>query len=101
MSVTITTQSSTSAKEGALRQARQYGMIAAYLNFTSITLALVIACLTIGLVVGIHGREYSIQACINKGKIPSTHVVLGNYCQACCDTTRMVDSTLEVPKPVE
>ena len=51
-----------------MRQARQYGMIAAYLNFTSIALALVIACLTIGLVVGIHGRAHNIQVCLNKGK---------------------------------
>ena len=60
-------QSSKSMKKGNIRQARQYGMIAAYLNFTAIAVALVIACLAIGLVVGLHGYEYNLQQCINKG----------------------------------
>ena len=47
-------QSSKSMKRGDIRQARQYGMIAAYLNFTAITVALVVACLVIGLVAGIY-----------------------------------------------
>ena len=43
-------QSSKSMKRGNIRQARQHGMIAAYLNFTAIAVALVIACVIIGLV---------------------------------------------------
>ena len=62
-------QSSKSRKKGAIRQARLYGITAAYLNFAAIVVALVIACLTIGLVVGIHGYDYNLQQCINKGKI--------------------------------
>ena len=60
-------QSSKSMKRGNIRQARVYGMIAAYLNFTAIAVALVVACLSIGLVVGLYGYEYSLQQCINKG----------------------------------
>ena len=64
----ILMQSSKSTKNGDIRRARMYGMIAAYLNFTAIAFALVFACLTVGLVVGIHGREYNLNTCINKGK---------------------------------
>ena len=42
-------------------------MIAAYLNFTTIIVALVLACLLVGLVVGIHGQERNLQICIDRG----------------------------------
>ena len=60
-------QSKKSAKVGDIRQARMYGMIAAYLNFSAIAVALVTACLTTGLVIGIRGYDHSLQTCVNKG----------------------------------
>ena len=62
-------QSWKSANLKAIKQARRQGMISAYLNFTAITVALVVAFLLIGLIVGIQGRSYSLQQCIDRGRL--------------------------------
>ena len=71
-------QSSKSANVDAIRQARTQGMIAAYLNIAAIISALIFAAVVIGLVVGIEGREFSLQMCINRGRFPINLLVVRN-----------------------
>ena len=62
-------QSSKSAKMGDIKLARRQGMIAAYLNFVAIVLALVVALVVTALVVGIYGKDWSLNKCLKKGII--------------------------------
>ena len=64
-------QSQKSVNQNATKEARRQGMISAYLNFTAITIALVVACWLIGMIVGIEGREYSLRQCIDAGRLPA------------------------------
>ena len=52
-----------------IKRARTQGMIAAYLNLMAIVVALVIACVFVGVIVGLEGRPYSLQLCIERGKV--------------------------------
>ena len=49
----IIVQSQRHAEEGNINRARNLGVCAAYLNVAAITIALVVACVTIGLVFGL------------------------------------------------
>lgn len=66
--VHIYIQSSKSAKMGDIKLSRQQGMIAAYLNFVAIVLALVIAFILTTLMVGLYGEDFSRDVCYSKGK---------------------------------
>lgn len=53
---------------GDIKLSRQQGMIAAYLNFVAIVLALVIAFILTTLMVGLYGEDFSRDVCYSKGK---------------------------------
>ena len=51
-------QSEKSAQSGAIKVARSQGMTAAYLNVAAIVASLVVACVVMGLVLGLFGPVY-------------------------------------------
>ena len=67
--------------------ARAQGMTAAYLIFAAIVLAMVLAVIIPGVVIGTYGEEYALQRCINNGEDVCMEVIatvlrnVDNYCQ--------------------
>ena len=60
-------QSRKNAQIGAIGIARKQGMMAAYLNVTAITAALLVACFVTGMVLGLYGEEYICSSEIHFG----------------------------------
>lgn len=54
-------QSRKNAQIGAIEIARKRGMMAAYLNVTAITAALLVACFVTGMALGLYREEYARQ----------------------------------------
>ena len=52
-------QSRKNAQIGAIEIARKRGMMAAYLNVTAITAALLVACFVTGMALGLYREEYA------------------------------------------
>lgn len=51
-------QSKRSLKLGDITMARNQGLVAAYMNLFAVIMALVVAAVTIGLVIGLYGPTY-------------------------------------------
>ena len=52
-------QSKKNAGGGAIKVARRQGIVAAYLNIIAIIASLVVACVVMGLVLGLYGPIYA------------------------------------------